>query len=154
MDQSGAPLRWWQTRTFVALATLIAIVPLLWPEIPPLVDLPGHMGRYRVQLTALDQAPWLAEWYNFEWSLIGNLGIDLLPLIAGLGVEAYRFSVAWPRVLPEGRGVPNARGLDFYERLVDGLLARGFQDERCALWVTEDGRRERTWLHGLKRNAA
>lgn len=37
---------------------------------------------------------------------------------------------------------------------LDGLLARGFRDERCALWVTEDGRRERTWLHGLKRNAA
>jgi hypothetical protein len=89
MDQSGAPLRWWQTRTFVALATLIAIVPLLWPEIPPLVDLPGHMGRYRVQLTALDQAPWLAEWYNFEWSLIGNLGIDLLvvPFAKLFGLE-------------------------------------------------------------------
>ena len=89
MDQSGAPLRWWQTRTFVALATLIAIVPLLWPEIPPLVDLPGHMGRYRVQLTALNQAPWLAEWYNFEWSLIGNLGIDLLvvPFAKLFGLE-------------------------------------------------------------------
>ncbi|SEJ23821.1 hypothetical protein SAMN05428950_1011556 [Sphingomonas sp. OV641] len=89
MDQSGAPLRWWQTRTFVALATLISIVPLLWPEIPPLVDLPGHMGRYRVQLTPLDQAPWLADWYNFEWSLIGNLGIDLLvvPFAALFGLE-------------------------------------------------------------------
>ena len=89
MDQSGAPLRWWQTRTFVALATLIAIVPLLWPDIPPLVDLPGHMGRYRVQLTPLAQAPWLADWYNFEWSLIGNLGIDLLvvPFAALFGLE-------------------------------------------------------------------
>lgn len=89
MDQSGAPLRWWQTRTFVALATLISIVPLLWPEIPPLVDLPGHMGRYRVQLTPLEQAPWLADWYNFEWSLIGNLGIDLLvvPFAALFGLE-------------------------------------------------------------------
>lgn len=89
MDQSGAPLRWWQTRTFVALATLIAIVPLLWPDIPPLVDLPGHMGRYRVQLTPLAHAPWLADWYNFEWSLIGNLGIDLLvvPFAALFGLE-------------------------------------------------------------------
>lgn len=34
------------------------------------------------------------------------------------------------------------------------LLARGFRDEKCALWVMEDGRRERTWLHGLKRTAA
>ena len=36
---------------------------------------------------------------------------------------------------------------------VDGLKARGFSDEKCALWVMEDGRRERTWLHGLKRTA-
>lgn len=42
-----------------------------------------------------------------------------------LGLNAYRFSVAWPRVLPEGRGRLNPAGLDFYERLVDGLLARG-----------------------------
>ena len=49
MDR-GDRLHWWQTRWFVALATFMAIVPLLWPDIPPLVDLPGHMGRYRVQL--------------------------------------------------------------------------------------------------------
>jgi beta-glucosidase len=48
-----------------------------------------------------------------------------LDLIAALGVDAYRFSVSWPRVRPGGRGPWNARGLDFYERLVDGLLARG-----------------------------
>ena len=48
-----------------------------------------------------------------------------LDLMQGLGLDAYRFSVAWPRVLPEGRGRLNAAGLDFYERLVDGLLARG-----------------------------
>lgn len=48
-----------------------------------------------------------------------------LDLLTELGVNAYRFSISWPRVLPEGRGQPNARGLDFYQRLVDGLLARG-----------------------------
>jgi beta-glucosidase len=48
-----------------------------------------------------------------------------LELLAWLGVDAYRFSIAWPRVLPSGRGAVNERGLDFYERLVDGLLARG-----------------------------
>lgn len=48
-----------------------------------------------------------------------------LDLIAGLGVDVYRFSTSWARVLPEGRGTPNAEGLDFYDRLVDGLLERG-----------------------------
>lgn len=53
-----------------------------------------------------------------------RLGDDL-DLIAALGVGAYRFSVSWPRILPEARGTPNEKGLDFYDRLVDGLLARG-----------------------------
>jgi beta-glucosidase len=46
-------------------------------------------------------------------------------LMAELGLDAYRFSIAWPRILPEGRGQPNQRGLDFYSRLVDHLLAKG-----------------------------
>lgn len=50
-----------------------------------------------------------------------------LDLMAALGLQAYRFSVAWGRILPEGRGRANAKGLDFYQRLVDGLLARGIQ---------------------------
>jgi beta-glucosidase len=47
-----------------------------------------------------------------------------LELIASLGVNAYRFSVSWPRVRPSGSGAWNSKGLDFYERLVDGLLER------------------------------
>jgi beta-glucosidase len=50
-----------------------------------------------------------------------------LDLIAGLGVDAYRFSIAWPRILPAGRGEVNEKGLDFYERLLDGLKARGLK---------------------------
>jgi len=46
-------------------------------------------------------------------------------LMAGLGLDAYRFSVAWPRILPEGRGAVNKPGLDFYNRLVDELLGHG-----------------------------
>ena len=45
-------------------------------------------------------------------------------IMAGLGVNAYRFSTSWPRILPEGKGAVNAAGLDFYDRLVDALLAR------------------------------
>jgi beta-glucosidase len=48
-------------------------------------------------------------------------------LIKDLGAKAYRFSVAWPRVFPNGDGAPNPKGLDFYNRLVDELLARGIE---------------------------
>jgi beta-glucosidase len=48
-------------------------------------------------------------------------------LMKSLGLTAYRFSVAWARVMPEGRGRVNAAGLGFYERLVDKLLAAGIQ---------------------------
>ena len=48
-----------------------------------------------------------------------------IALMTSLGVGAYRFSVAWPRILPTGRGAVNEAGLDFYDRLVDGLLAAG-----------------------------
>jgi beta-glucosidase len=47
-----------------------------------------------------------------------------LDLMSDLGLEAYRFSVAWPRVQPTGSGTPNREGLEFYRRLVDGLRQR------------------------------
>jgi beta-glucosidase len=46
-------------------------------------------------------------------------------LMRRMGLNAYRFSIAWPRILPLGHGAINAAGLDFYERLVDGLLEAG-----------------------------
>jgi len=54
-----------------------------------------------------------------------------IALMAELGVDAYRFSTAWPRIQPSGRGAPNGPGLDFYERLVDGLLDAGIQPWLC-----------------------
>ncbi|MBM3952632.1 MAG: beta-glucosidase [Rhodospirillales bacterium] len=52
-------------------------------------------------------------------------------LMKGLGLDAYRFSVAWPRVLPEGRGAVNDKGLDFYDRLIDAVLAAGIDPWLC-----------------------
>ncbi|RWZ64576.1 beta-glucosidase [Labedella populi] len=46
-------------------------------------------------------------------------------LMAGLGLDAYRFSIAWPRIQADGRGAANPAGLDFYRRLAEGLLERG-----------------------------
>lgn len=56
-----------------------------------------------------------------------NRMADDVRLMADLGLTAYRFSISWSRVLPQGRGVVNAKGLDFYQRLVDTLLAHGIQ---------------------------
>ena len=58
--------------------------------------------------------------HYFRWE-------DDLDLIKGLGVNAYRFSVSWPRVRPGGTRAWNEKGLDFYERIVDGLLDRGIK---------------------------
>ncbi len=75
-------------RWMIALLSLAAAVPLLWPQIPPLIDLPAHMGRYRIA-TAIDHVPSLAAAFAFEWKLVGNLGIDLLivPLSKLFGIE-------------------------------------------------------------------
>jgi len=96
MDVSGAgPLtrteshqrfldRWWVAWVIAAFCA----IPLLWPTTPPLVDLPGHIGRFRVQLD-LNSAPSLKEYFDFHWHLIGNLGSDLLiiPLEPIFGLE-------------------------------------------------------------------
>jgi beta-glucosidase len=56
---------------------------------------------------------------------------DDLDLLRSLGLGAYRFSVSWPRVQPGGTGPANEAGLDFYDRLIDGLLERGIDP-----WLT------------------
>jgi hypothetical protein len=64
------------------------MLPLVYPPFPPLVDLLGHMGRYRVELD-LGRSPWLHDYYAYHWALIGNLGVDLLMMALGplLGLE-------------------------------------------------------------------
>ncbi|BCJ77141.1 beta-glucosidase [Catellatospora sp. IY07-71] len=52
---------------------------------------------------------------------------DDVRLMSELGLGTYRFSVAWPRIKPDGSGPVNARGLDFYDRLVDELLSHGIE---------------------------
>ena len=82
---SAAAPEWWTRQSVLVACVLLAAAPLLYPPLPPLVDLPGHMGRYAVQL---DPAPF-RDWYSFRWQLIGNLGVDLLivPLAKIFGLE-------------------------------------------------------------------
>jgi beta-glucosidase len=65
------------------------------------------------------------------------------------GFSAYRFSTAWPRILPTGAGAVETRGLDFYDRLVDGLLARGVKPWLCLYhWDQPQALQEEGgWLH-------
>ena len=65
---------------------LLAFVPLLYPPIPPLVDLPGHMGRFHVQME-LAHSPLLQRYYEYHWALVGNLGVDLLVIPLALLIE-------------------------------------------------------------------
>ena len=79
---------WWESRPFILVLVGLSAIPLLYPAVPPLVDLFGHMGRYRVELD-LHRSPWLGQFYDFHWSAIGNLGVDLLvvPLSRLFGLE-------------------------------------------------------------------
>jgi beta-glucosidase len=65
------------------------------------------------------------------------------------GFNAYRFSVAWPRILPTGTGAVEPRGLDFYDRLVDGLIARGITPWLCLYhWDLPQALQDQGgWLH-------
>lgn len=105
MNAAPPPLAWWERRWAVLLLVLLSTVPLLWPDVPPLLDLPGHVGRYRVQLDGGDSAA-LRDFYTFEWRLIGNLGIDLLivPLapIFGLELAVKLIVVAIPALTAAG----------------------------------------------------
>jgi hypothetical protein len=82
------PRPWWERRPFVAAMILLAAVPFFYPPIPPITDLIGHMGRYRVELD-LAHSPSLQRYFNFHWALVGNLGVDLLivPMAKVFGLE-------------------------------------------------------------------
>jgi beta-glucosidase len=51
--------------------------------------------------------------------------VEDLDLMASIGIRLYRFSIAWPRLVPDGKGKPNQAGIDFYRRLCEGLRERG-----------------------------
>lgn len=78
----------WAYRSWLLGALVLTALPLLWPTIAPLVDLPGHIGGYRLELD-LGHAPRLQFYYGYRWALIGNLGVDLLikPLGMLFGIE-------------------------------------------------------------------
>lgn len=79
---------WWNGPWLVPLAALATALPLVWPHIPPLADVPGHMAGFHVA-DALGRSAALRHYFSFHWQLLGNLGVDLavVPLIPLVGVE-------------------------------------------------------------------
>ncbi len=98
-------------------------------------------SAYQIEGSPLAEGAGVSNWHRFAHTPGRIAGGDTgdqacdhyrrwredVALMKDLGLNAYRFSVAWSRVLPEGRGRVNAAGLGFYERLVDALLAAGIQ---------------------------
>jgi len=74
------------------------------------------------------------KWFKTHQGANGDIAVDHyhrwpedVAIMADLGLKSYRFSVAWTRIFPQGTGQVNQKGLDFYSRLVDGLLEKGIQ---------------------------
>jgi hypothetical protein len=87
--EGSAQRGWWESAWFLLALPLLAALPMALPSIPPLIDVPGHMGRYKIALD-LAQSPTLQAFYEFCWALVPNLGADLLvvPLAALFGLES------------------------------------------------------------------
>lgn len=162
------PLRWWETRRFVLFIMLLTAIPLVWPNIAPLVDLPGHIGRYRVQLE-LASSPELQQFYTFNWDLIGNLGVDLLVQVFApiFGLEpTVKFIVLLIPVLTVGGllwiahevhgrvpptalfAVPFAYNYPFLFGFVNFALAMALAALAFALWLRL-GRQDRVKLRAI-----
>lgn len=162
---SYGPPMWWERRWFLALIILLSAVPLLYPPIPPLVDLFGHMGRYRVELD-LNHSSTLQQYYSYHWAAIGNLGVDLLVMGLGplLGLEsAVKLIVLsipvmtvagflWVAREVHGRvpptaffAVPFAYGFPFLFGFVNFALSMGLAFLAFGLWLRL-GRLDRTKL--------
>lgn len=149
----------------LAALVVASALPLFWPDVPPLLDLPGHIGRYRVQLD-IGSSPVLQSYYDFRWALIGNLGVDLLvealapliglepavklvvlltPALAAAGLLWVAFEVHG-RVPPTVLfALPFVYNFPFLFGFVNFALAMALALNAFALWLRL-GRLERVWL--------
>jgi beta-glucosidase len=109
------------------------------PPFPPGFHFGVSTASYQIEGAAAEDGRGASIWDTFSHTPgrtrdgdTGDVACDHyhrypedVALMADLGVDAYRFSVAWPRIQPDGSGPANAKGLDFYDRLVDALGERG-----------------------------
>ena len=88
----GTMKGWWTHRLFWIALAFASVVPFLLSPLPPVADLLSHIGRYHIMVFG-DRSEFLQRYYSFHWTLIGNLGQDLLvyPLVPLLGAEKAGF---------------------------------------------------------------
>jgi beta-glucosidase len=117
------------------------MIPVPHPLLPPGFRFGASTASYQIEGAATEDGKGPSIWDTFTHQpgrivdgSTGDVACDHyhrldadLDLMARLGLGGYRFSISWPRVQPDGSGPANVAGLDFYERLVDGLLERGIQ---------------------------
>ncbi|WP_240641228.1 GH1 family beta-glucosidase [Nocardioides ferulae] len=115
--------------------------PLPPPQLPPGFRFGTSTAAYQVEGAATEDGRGPSIWDTFcaEPGRVvdGSSGADAcdhyhryaedVALMKRLGTDGYRFSMSWPRIQPTGSGAPNAKGLDFYDRLIDELLANDVQ---------------------------
>jgi hypothetical protein len=154
--------RWWTRRWFIICMVVGSAVPLLWPAVPPLVDVPGHMARFRVELD-LASSPHLQRYFAFQWQVIGNLGTDLLIIpvarLAGLEFGVKLLVICIPVLTTLGIflvsreihgaippatifAVPFVYGYPFNFGFINFALSMAFALLAFALWLrlSRDGR--------------
>lgn len=152
-------------RFWPVLAALGTTVPLWGVAIPPLIDLPGHMGRWRIMLAP--EAPMLARSFAFRWDLVGNLGADLPMALLGplIGLEPATWLLAALTIAltalallllsarVHGRpgpavllALPLAHGYAFQLGFLNFCLAQAGALLALVAWLGPERRRAQHWL--------
>lgn len=163
------PKGWWNHPIFLALLVIAATVPLWAPTIPPFTDLPGHMGRYRVELSD-PHSPLRSIYYGFQWRFLANLGVDILiiPFAAVFGLELGLkiIVIAIPAMVVSGLlwisreahgrvtppalfALPLAYGFPLIWGFLNFSLSLAFALNAYALWLRLDRLHKRRLRDGL-----
>jgi beta-glucosidase len=152
MSNIADGLFWWTRRLLLAGAGLFASVRALRSRggssdgwFPPNFVWGASTASYQIEGAVGEDGRGKSIWDVFSHTPgnvkngdTGDIACDHyhrwredIDLLARGNFSAYRFSTAWPRILPSGSGPIEQRGLDFYERLVDGLIAKGLNPWLC-----------------------
>ena len=114
-------------------------MPVHYPQLPPGFRFGTSTAAYQIEGAATEDGRGPSVWDTFtaqperiKDGSTGEIACDHyhrvaedVALLEKLGAPGYRFSIAWPRIQPSGKGTPNAAGLDFYDRLIDSVFAAG-----------------------------